>query len=212
MRKDYGVEPKPDHYSCMVDLLSRAGKLDEAVDLIKKSPFKPHPAIYGTLLGACRIHKNTKIAELVRQLMNRSNVVKTPGYSWIDVKNIVHEFRSGDRIHPHLGSIHEKLNELEEKMKLAGYVPDLECALHDVGEAEKKQLLLRHSEKLAIAYGLMKLPPGVPIRVFKNLRICADCHRAAKCISEIEKREIIVRDTTRFHHFKDGSCSCRDYW
>ncbi|CAI0417602.1 unnamed protein product [Linum tenue] len=235
-----------DYFNCMVDLLSRAGKLDEAVDLIKKSPFKPHPAIYGTLLGACRIHKNTKIAEFaaknlldldptsaaayvqlanvyaatnkwndvarVRQLMNRSNVVKTPGYSWIDVKNIVHEFRSGDRIHPHLGSIHEKLNELEEKMKLAGYVPDLECALHDVGEAEKKQLLLRHSEKLAIAYGLMKLPPGVPIRVFKNLRICADCHRAAKCISEIEKREIIVRDTTRFHHFKDGSCSCRDYW
>ncbi|CAI0417812.1 unnamed protein product [Linum tenue] len=246
MRKDYGVEPKPDHYSCMVDLLSRAGKLDEAVDLIKKSPFKPHPAIYGTLLGACRIHKNTKIAEFaaknlldldpgsaaayvqlanvyaamnkwkdvarVRQLMNRSNLVKTPGYSWIDVKNKVHEFRSGDRIHPDLGSIHEKLNELEEKMKLAGYVPDLECALHDVGETEKKQLLLRHSEKLAIAYGLMKLPPGVPIRVFKNLRICADCHRAAKCISEIEKREIIVRDTTRFHHFKDGSCSCRDYW
>ncbi|CAI0417823.1 unnamed protein product [Linum tenue] len=128
--------------------------------------------------------------------MNRSNLVKTPGYSWIDVKNKVHEFRSGDRIHPDLGSIHEKLNELEEKMKLAGYVPDLECALHDVGETEKKQLLLRHSEKLAIAYGL----------------ICADCHRAAKCISEIEKREIIVRDTTRFHHFKDGSCSCRDYW
>ncbi|CAI0417822.1 unnamed protein product [Linum tenue] len=153
----------------MVDLLSRAGKLDEAVDLIKKSPFKPHPAIYGTLLGACRIHKNTKIAEFA-------------------AKNLLDLDPGSAAAYVQLANVYAAMNN------------------------EKKQLLLRHSEKLAIAYGLMKLPPGVPIRVFKNLRICADCHRAAKCISEIEKREIIVRDTTRFHHFKDGSCSCRDYW
>jgi pentatricopeptide repeat protein len=246
MAKDYGLVAKPDHYTCMVDLLGRAGKLVEAVDLIEKMPFKPHAAVFGTLLGACRIHKNTEMAEFasqkllnldpasatgyvqlanvyaatkrwdhvarVRKSMKSCKVVKTPGYSWIEVKSMAHQFRSGDKFHPELASIHGKLKELEKKMKLAGYVPDLEFALHDVGEEQKEQLLLWHSEKLAIAYGLIKLPPGTPIRVFKNLRVCGDCHRAIKYISQIERREIIVRDTTRFHHFKDGHCSCADYW
>jgi len=246
MAKDYGIETKPEHYACMVDLLGRAGKLAEAVDLIKSMPFRPHPAIYGTLLGACRIHKNLHLAEFaaknlleldptiatgyvqlanvyasqnrwdhvarIRRSMKENNVVKTPGYSWIEINSVVHEFRSSDRLHPELASIHVKLNDLEKKIKLAGYVPDLEFALHDVGEELKEQLLLWHSEKLAIAFGLLKVPSGVPIRVFKNLRVCGDCHSATKYISAIEGREIIVRDTSRFHHFKDGFCSCRDYW
>ncbi|KAG2676315.1 hypothetical protein I3760_12G047400 [Carya illinoinensis] len=246
MVKYYGVEAKPDHYTCMVDLLGRAGRLIQAVDLIKKMPFKPHSAIFGTLLGACRVHKNLELAEYaakslldidsssaaayvqlanvyasmnrwdhvarVRRSMKENNVVKTPGYSWIEVKNIVHEFRSGDRVHPELAFIHEKLRELEKKMKSAGYFPDLEFALHDVGEDQKEQILLWHSEKLAIAFGLIKVPSGTPIRIFKNLRVCGDCHRAAQYISAIERREIIVRDTRRFHHFKDGLCSCGDYW
>lgn len=246
MVRDYGIELKPEHYTCMVDLLGRAGRLVEAVDLIKKMPFKPHLAIFGTLLGACRIHKNLELAEYaaknlllldpssaagyvqlanvyaaasrwdgvskVWRAMKENKVVKTPGYSWIEVKNVVHEFRSGDRVHTELASIHEKLDELDQKMKLAGYVPDLEFALHDVGEEQKEQLLLWHSEKLAIAFGLLKVPEGIPIRVFKNLRVCGDCHRATMFISAIEKREIIVRDTTRFHHFKNGTCSCGGFW
>lgn len=246
MVRDFGVEAKPEHYACMVDLLGRAGRLSEAVDLIKSMPFKPHAAIFGTLLGACRIHKNLHLAEFaaknlleleptsatgyvqlanvyaaqnrwdhvarIRRSMKENNVVKAPGYSWIEINSVVHEFRSSDRLHPELASIHEKLNELEKKMKLAGYVPDLEFALHDVGEELKEQLLLWHSEKLAIAFGLLKVPLGVPIRVFKNLRVCGDCHSAIKYMSTIEGREIIVRDTARFHHFKDGICSCSDYW
>lgn len=246
MVKDFGIKTRPEHYGCMVDLLGRAGRLSEAVDMIKSMPFKPHPAIFGTLLGACRIHKNMHMAEFaaknlleldptsatgyvqlanvyaaqskwehvarVRKSMKENNVVKPPGYSWVEINNVVHEFRSNDRLHPELVSIHEKLDKLEMKMKLAGYVPDLEFALHDVGEELKEQLLLRHSEKLAIAFGLLKVPLGVPIRVFKNLRVCGDCHSAIKYISAIEGREIIVRDTTRFHHFKDGFCSCSDYW
>ncbi|CAL2259142.1 unnamed protein product [Prunus armeniaca] len=246
MARDYGVAAKPDHYTCMVDLLGRAGRLVEAANLIKEMPFEPHSAIFGTLLGACRIHKNLELAEFaakklldldptsaagyvqlanvyaatnrwdhvakVRQSMKKNRVVKTPGYSWIEVKSVVHEFRSGDRAHPELASIHEKLFELDRKMKLAGYVPDLNFALHDVGEEQKQQLLLWHSEKLAIAFGLIKVPVGTPIRIFKNLRVCGDCHHATKYISAIEKREIIVRDTTRFHHFKGGVCSCGDYW
>ncbi|XP_021734103.1 pentatricopeptide repeat-containing protein At4g16835, mitochondrial-like [Chenopodium quinoa] len=246
MQKDYGVKAKREHYICIVDLLGRAGKLKEATDLIKQMPFKLHAAIFGSLLGAARIHKNIESAEFaannllqvdptnaaayvqlanvyavnkswdnvsrVWKSMKKNNVVKIPGYSWIEIKNTVHEFRSSDRVHPELPAIHEKLGELEIKMKLAGYVPDLEFALHDVGEEQKQKLLLWHGEKLAVTYGLMKVPKGLPIRVFKNLRVCGDCHRALKFISAIEEREIIVRDSTRFHHFKDGSCSCNDYW
>ncbi|KAL9227313.1 hypothetical protein vseg_003015 [Gypsophila vaccaria] len=246
MEKDYDIKPKPQHYSCMVDLLGRAGKLEEATILIKKMPFGPHPSIFGSLLGAARIHKSIKVAEFaannllsidptnaaayvqlanvyavknqwddvsrVWQTMRSNNVVKMPGYSWIEIKGDVHEFRSSDRIHPELRAIHEKLRELERKMKIAGYVPNLEYVLHDVGEAQKQELLLWHSEKLAVAYGLIKVPSESPIRIFKNLRVCGDCHAALKCISGIEGREIIVRDNTRFHHFKDGTCSCGDYW
>ncbi|KFK22255.1 hypothetical protein AALP_AAs66747U001000 [Arabis alpina] len=246
MVRDYGVEPRADHYTCMVDLLGRAGKLEEALKLIKSMPFKPHAAVYGTLLGACRVHKNVELAEFastklleldprnaagyvqlanmyasknlweevakVRKRMKQSNVVKVPGYSWMEIQNKIHHFRSSDRIHPELDSIHKKLKELEKKVKLAGYTPVLEFALHDVEIEQKEKLLLWHSEKLAVAFGCLKLPEGSRIQVFKNLRICGDCHKAIKFISEIEKREIIVRDTTRFHHFKDGSCSCGDYW
>ncbi|KAL5551380.1 hypothetical protein UlMin_001556 [Ulmus minor] len=246
MARDYLIGAKPEHYICMVDLLGRAGRLVEAVDLIRKMPFKPHQAIFGTLLGACRIHKNLELAEYaaknllaldpsnaagyvqlanvyaassrwdcvskVWRSMKENKVIKAPGYSWIEIKSVIHEFRSSDRVHPELASIHEKLIELEKKMKLAGYVPVLESALHDVGEEQKEKLLLWHSEKLAIAFGLLKVPAGIPIRVFKNLRVCGDCHRATMFISAIEKREIIVRDTTRFHHFQNGVCSCGGYW
>ncbi|KAG7620768.1 Pentatricopeptide repeat [Arabidopsis suecica] len=246
MVRDYGVEPRPDHYTCMVDLLGRAGKLEEALKLITSMPVRPHAAVFGTLLGACRVHKNVELAEFaaeklleldsrnaagyvqlaniyasknrwedvarVRKRMKESNIVKVPGYSWIEIRNKVHRFRSSDRIHPELESIHKKLKELEKKMKLAGYKPELEFVLHNVEEEQKEKLLLWHSEKLAVAFGCIKLPQGSPIQVFKNLRICGDCHKAIKLISEIEKREIMVRDTTRFHHFKDGSCSCGDYW
>ncbi|CAA0839346.1 Pentatricopeptide repeat-containing protein -mitochondrial [Striga hermonthica] len=246
MQSVYGIMARPDHYTCMIDLLGRAGKFDEAMGLIKEMPFEPHAAIYGTLLGACRVHKNVDIAEFaaekllalqpcnpaayvqlanvyavsknwesvsrVRKSMKEIRAVKTPGYSWIEIKSVIHEFRSGDRLHSELGCIHEKLSDLERKMRLAGYVPVLESALHDVGEEQKQKLLLWHSEKLAIAFGLMRVESDSPIRVFKNLRVCDDCHLAIKFISAVERREIIVRDTTRFHHFRDGNCSCGDYW
>ncbi|KAE8677409.1 Pentatricopeptide repeat-containing protein [Hibiscus syriacus] len=223
MVKDYGVEPRPNHYSCMVDLLGRAGKLREAVDLIKKMPFKPHSTIFGTLLGACRIHKNLEIAEFAAQNLLNLDPKSAAGYvqlanvyaamsKWDHVARVRRSMKDNGVIKTP-ASIHRKLNELEKKMKLAGYVSDLEFfALHDVGEEQKEQLLLRHSEKLVIAFGLINTSYGTPIRVFKNLRVCGDCHRAIKYISAIERRDIIVRDTVRFHHFKDGCCSCGDYW
>jgi len=76
----------------------------------------------------------------------------------------------------------------------------------------KGATLRLHSERLAISFGLLNATHGAPIRILKNLRVCKDCHTISKLISKIYDVEIIVRDRIRFHHFKDGSCSCKDYW
>ena len=72
---------------------------------------------------------------------------------------------------------------------------------------DKEGHLAVHSEKLAIVSALLNAQES-QIRITKNLRVCGDCHIAAKLISKIVEREIVVRDTNRFHHFKDGVCSC----
>ncbi|XP_010500283.1 PREDICTED: pentatricopeptide repeat-containing protein DWY1, chloroplastic-like isoform X2 [Camelina sativa] len=105
-----------------------------------------------------------------------------------------------------------KLKSLEKEVRAAGYVPDTKYVLHDIDEESKEKALMHHSERLAIAFGLINTSPGTTIRVMKNLRICGDCHNFIKILSSIEDREIIVRDNKRFHHFRDGSCSCGDYW
>ncbi|KAH0468693.1 hypothetical protein IEQ34_001925 [Dendrobium chrysotoxum] len=151
-------------------------------------------------------------ANEVRKRMKEMGVRKEPGCSWIEVGDKVHQFTVGDSLHPQSPQLHAHLDALWEKMRKEGYVPDTSCVLHNVDEDEKEILLCGHSEKLAIAFGLLNTPAGSTIRVAKNLRVCNDCHEATKFISKIVKREIILRDVRRFHHFKDGSCSCGDYW
>ena len=97
-------------------------------------------------------------------------------------------------------------------MRKRGYVPDTSSVMHDLEEHEKEQHLFLHSERLAVAFGILKSPPGSVIRVVKNLRVCGDCHTVMKFISEILQRKIIVRDASRFHHFEGGKCFCSEFW
>ena len=156
--------------------------------------------------------KRWKDVSKLRTTMRDRNIKKEPGVSWLEVKNRVFQFSMGDKSHPMSEEIDLYLKELMEEVKLRGYVPDTATVFHDTDSEEKENSLVNHSEKLAIAFGLMNIPPGSPIRVMKNLRICSDCHVAIKLISDINNREMIVRDTSRFHHFKHGKCSCGDYW
>eukprot|EP01018_Ginkgo_biloba_P021393 Gb_16101 [translate_table: standard] len=246
MSQYYHITPTMEHYGCMVDLLGRAGRLDEAQEFINKMPIKPDASVWGCLLGACRIHNNLELGERVaehifeldptnsgpyvllsnmyaavgrwddiekvRNMMKDRKVVKTPGCSWIEVNKQVHAFLVGDRSHPQTERIYAKLERLSRQMKAAGYVPNTRFVLNDVEEEQKQQILCYHSEKLAIAFGLISTTPGTTIRVIKNLRMCGDCHSAIKFISKIVVREIFVRDANRYHHFEDGQCSCGDYW
>ncbi|KAA8530061.1 hypothetical protein F0562_004770 [Nyssa sinensis] len=150
--------------------------------------------------------------ERMRIFMKNHGLVKPPGFSLVEVKGRIHVFLVGDREHPQHEKIYKYLEELSVKLQEVGYVPNMTSVLHDVDEEDKEMILRVHSEKLAVAFGVMNAVPGTTIQVIKNLRVCGDCHTAIKLIAKIVNREIVVRDSKRFHHFRDGFCSCGDYW
>ncbi|XP_057841741.2 pentatricopeptide repeat-containing protein At3g24000, mitochondrial-like [Cryptomeria japonica] len=246
MNNTYCITPTVDHYVCMIDLLARAGYLEDTLNFIIKMPVKPVVVVWMSFLGACKLHMNIGLGvftamllfdldsknaatyvllsnmyaemgrwgevQMVRSLMKDEGIKKIPGCSWIESNKMIHVFCVGDRSHPQTREIYAKLEKLAWEMKASGYIPDSKHLPNDVEEEEKELFLCYHSEKLAIAFGLLNMPPETIIRVFKNLRVCADCHTATKFISKIVGREIVVRDANRFHHFKEGQCSCEDYW
>lgn len=149
----------------------------------------------------------------VRMRMKECGLKKNPGCSWIEVRNKVHVFMARDRSHPHSDVIYQKLAQITDTLvKKAGYVAQTKLVLHNVEEEEKVEILYGHSERLAIAYGLLGTSNGTPLRITKNLRVCNDCHTFSKLVSKFFERELYVRDANRFHHFKDGVCSCGDFW
>jgi pentatricopeptide repeat protein len=246
----HGIEPRIEHFGCMVDLLGRAGMLEEARKLIDEMPMSPDAGVLGALLGACKIHSNIELGEQigkrvielepnnsgryvllanlyakagrwedvanVRKLMNDRGVKKAPGFSMIELEGVLNEFIAGGRAHPQAAEIYAKVDEMLERIKSIGYVPDSDGVVHydpdEEEEEQKENSLFYHSEKLAIAFGLLKAKPRQTLRISKNLRVCKDCHHATKLISKAYDCEIIVRDRNRFHHFRMGECSCKDYW
>ncbi|KAF5748661.1 Pentatricopeptide repeat (PPR) superfamily protein [Tripterygium wilfordii] len=148
----------------------------------------------------------------VKKAMRERRVKKISAYSWVEIKHKIHVFAANDKDHTQMDKILQKIDSLTELMEKEGYKPDSNCSLHNVAEEIKIESLKYHSERLAIAFALISTPEGSPILVMKNLRACTDCHAAIKVISKIVQREITVRDSNRFHHFKDGFCSCKDYW
>ncbi|KAH7834217.1 hypothetical protein Vadar_013844 [Vaccinium darrowii] len=246
LMKKYKVEPEVSHYVTIVDMLGRAGQFDRAERFINNMPIEPNAAVWGALLGSCRMHKNLELgpyaaervfeldphdsgphvllyniyasggrwsdAAKVRKMMKENGVKKEPACSWVEIENAVHVFVANDDAHPQKEEICKKWEEICVKIKEIGYVPDTSHVLLFVDEQERETKLQYHSEKLALAFSLLKTPPGSNIRIKKNIRVCGDCHSAFKFVSKVVQREITLRDTNRFHHFRDGSCSCGDYW
>lgn len=245
MKNDYNLIPGPEHYSCMVDLLGRIGKLNEALKLIESMPIQADGAVWGALLGACKIHKNVSLAEIafhrvielepenigyyvllsniysdagnveglvkVRVLMREWKLKKQPGYSYVEAKGMIDLFVAADRSHPRTDEIYRILSNLEclitgvDKGKAR-----LRCENGYVIRADDGVGV--HSEKLAVAFALLSTDAGTEIVIIKNLRICGDCHLFMKLVSKVVDRQLVVRDATRFHHFKNGVCSCKEHW
>ncbi|GFS37262.1 pentatricopeptide repeat (PPR) superfamily protein [Actinidia rufa] len=148
----------------------------------------------------------------VRLMMKEGDIRKDPGCSWIMLNGVIHEFLVEDDSHPRAKEINLMLEEMCRQLSLCGYTPDTSQVFLNVEDEEKGSALHYHSEKIAIAFGLISTAPQTPLLVVKNLRICDDCHSSIKLISKIYNRKITVRDRKRFHHFVNGSCSCMDHW
>lgn len=246
MKEQHCIEPKIEHYGCMVDLFSRAGLLERAASFIRSMPIEPNPIIWRTFVGGCRLHGQGGVGESlsmqliaedpahssnyvllsnvyamrrqyekkveVRRKMSEKGIRKVPGCSMLELGGEIHEFVAGDSSHPQHREITAMAEEVTRRLRRAGYVPATAEVLLDVDEEDKEGALCRHSERLAIAFALLRTAPGTAIRVVKNLRVCGDCHEVTKLISQLYRREIMVRDRTRFHLFRDGACSCKDFW
>lgn len=244
MKVDYAMIPSPEHYACMVDLLGRAGYLDEAWDFIETMPEEPDAGVWGALLGACRSHKNLQLAEAaaerlfemephnpanyllmasiyasrsqwekvetLKAAMSALGLKSRGGWSWIQIGKTLHSFSVEGNPHPDLGEVWFELLKMVAEMKRKGYRPDTACIALDVDEPTKEMMLMGHTEKLAITYGLIRSEGNGPIRVIRSASVCGDCHTMAKYASKIRRREILLRDGPRFHRFVDGRCSCNE--
>ncbi|KAL0725228.1 hypothetical protein Bca4012_039827 [Brassica carinata] len=247
MEHEYKLEPWPEHYVCLVDMLGRANCVLEAFEFVKMMKTEPTTEIWCALLAACRSHSEKEVGEIaaqklielepknpgnlvlvsnvfaeqgrwddvanVREKMKANGLEKHPGYSWIEIGGKVHRFTARDKSHPETKVIYEKLSKVTRKLEReAGYVANTKFVLHNVDEGVKVQMLHGHSERLAIAYGLLRTPDRACLRITKNLRVCSDCHTFCKLVSKLFRRDIVMRDANRFHHFESGLCSCGDSW
>ncbi|KAL0384938.1 UNVERIFIED_CONTAM: Pentatricopeptide repeat-containing protein [Sesamum radiatum] len=232
MSRDFGVTPNIHHYGCMVDLLGRAGLLDEAYDLINSMRIKPDAAMWRTLLGACRIHRHVALGEQVvehltelkaeeagdyilllniysstgysekvvevRKMMKDKGIQTRPASSTIELKGQVHEFFADDILHPRKKEIYEMLSEINQQLRIAGYVAEIIPEVQNREAKTEPYVLSYHSEKLAIAFGVLATPPGTTIRVAKDLRICLDCHNFSKILSAVYNRKWLLEIAIAF--------------
>lgn len=243
---EHGLTHTLEHYVCMVDLLGRAGHLDDAENLINSMPSEKNVALWLSLLGACRVHCDIERgvraaghlftldptnatpyitlaniyatvgrwddAQKVKEALQKSDVKRQLGHSCIEVSKRIHEFGPRGLPHPQKEEIEKEWETLSRQIEEAGYEPDQLTKFNEEDIATEGFDLSYHSEKLALVFGLMSTPPGTTLRITKNIRMCPECHAATKFISNIVQRKILLRDSTCFHRFENGLCSCRDYW
>ncbi|XP_048324439.1 pentatricopeptide repeat-containing protein ELI1, chloroplastic isoform X2 [Ziziphus jujuba] len=208
----YSINPMMEHYTCIVDLLARAGHLQEASNFIEKMPMKPDTKLLTAFLSSCFTHKDFELARSVgekllelepqeagaymllsnlyglvgdleavakvRRLMSNRGIRKEKASTWIEINKTIHSFESGDRSHPLSKEVHKYLQNLVEKMKTNGYVPNTSMVMQNVDKNTKEEIVLGHSEKLAIGLGLISTVPApvlpgsiaIPVDLFVSLK------------------------------------------
>ncbi|KAH0994956.1 hypothetical protein GBA52_018820 [Prunus armeniaca] len=209
MQKENLLSPRKFILSSVLAACANVGAVDQGKWVhayIKRNTIK-----LDAVLGAALLDMYAKCGRLDMAWEERG-VKTSPGISMVDIGGMVHEFKVGEGSHPQMKEVYLMLETIIEKLQMEGYSPNSSQVLFDIAEEEKETALQYHSEKLAIAFGVLNTKPGTTIRVTKNLRTCEDCHSAIKIFSKVYERDIIVRDRMRYHHFRNGRCSCKDFW
>lgn len=213
--QDMRIEPGAKAWGSLLGACRIHGNI-ELAEKASRRLFKLEPKNAGNYVILADIYAEAGMWNEVRslkKLIEEKGLQKVSGCSWIEVNRKVYSLSSVEELNPQIEQIHALLLKLSAEMKeKEGYVPETKAVLYDLDSLEKEQIVLGHSEKLAVAFGLINNSKGETIRITKNLRLCEDCHSFTKFVSSFTGREIIVRDVNRVHYFRDGLCSCADYW
>ncbi|XP_019086649.1 PREDICTED: pentatricopeptide repeat-containing protein At4g32450, mitochondrial-like [Camelina sativa] len=230
MIKEYGIIPSMEHYVSLVNMLAAPGYLDEALSFVES--MEPHVDLWETLMNLSRVHGDVMLGDRCQDMVEQldaSRLNRESGAGLVPVKSsdLIKERLQRMAKEPKLGigpmaagdisrlenrEYYMALKSLHEHMVESGYVPEYKIALHDVDQESKAENLFNHHERLAFVWKFLNTPVRSEIRVLKNLRACVDCHNALKLMSTIVGRVLISRDAKRYHHMKDGVCSCGEYW
>ncbi|KAK1668188.1 hypothetical protein QYE76_056347 [Lolium multiflorum] len=208
------IEPSPQVWGALLGACRIHGHVEFA-EMACSHLFDLEPRNAGNYVLLADIYARAKLhnqVDVLKELLEEHALEKVTGCSWIEVKKKLHSFTSVDNKNPPVEQLQALIGEFVAQMKNEGYVPDTGIVHYNIEEEEKERILLGHSEKLAVAFGLINTGSGEVIRITKNLRLCEDCHSVTKFISKFTEREIVVKDVNRFHHFRDGICSCGEYW
>ncbi|XP_072971101.1 pentatricopeptide repeat-containing protein At1g19720 [Typha angustifolia] len=234
MITEYQLIPALEHYTRMVDLYGRSGRLREAFDLIENMPITPDSTVWDAFFTAARIYGNSRLAHLAAEnlfklepkdpIIRRLHVnvgdmsqVRKPkkerklddshGCCWIEVRNKVYSFLTGVNV-----DVETAVSELQVVTADPKLMLPVACDSWLEFEEDKEEVAGIHSEKLAIAFGIINSPSFRSMHLIKSVRICSHCHTFAKSVSKLHRREILIKDPKCLHRFKDGKCSCRDFW
>ncbi|KAJ1695001.1 hypothetical protein LUZ63_011699 [Rhynchospora breviuscula] len=167
---------------------------------------------YMVLLNLYLREGRMESAKKVMDTLTEKGLELSVPYTWIEVKKKPYRFMVGDKSHPQSAHIYEKIGELMRELEKAVPVGEkVKFVLPDVMERELTDHA-HHSEKLAVAFGLIGTPEFTPLQLMQPHRICEHCHAFIEVVGLLTQRDIVVRDASRFHHFSQGKCSCNNYW
>lgn len=165
--------------------------------------------LYNLYMDAGKI----SLAMRTRGQMRERGMTKEAWISWIEFGGSSHHFVDGDNSCSQKDAAFTRLKELLVKVKQKTEHGRMDIwKLGFQSRKANEDSISKHGELLAVALGLSTLPNTATVRVMKNQIMSWESHETLKLLSESENREIIIRDPARFHHFSQGSCSCRDYW
>ncbi|KAF2312547.1 hypothetical protein GH714_035032 [Hevea brasiliensis] len=200
MQMDFGIEPSIEHYTCLVDLLGRAGKLELALKTIKELPVKVQAKAWAPFLSACRKHSKLELGEFAARKLFDLNPGSVGNYvvmanlyahagKWKEAAVTRRLLDDKDWLKNQLGDIYNKLEELNAKLLEAGYIPEADNVVHDLEKEEKEESLKVHSERLAIAFGLISTEAGLDATHPSFLQV-GSSHKAnmeqySQCISSL---------------------------